>query len=90
MIITRFFFLATTGVVTLFLAACANSDTAAKKPAKKVYYAHNVQTGSHLQRAYTDPNESSDAASNVATGSPSAGDRPFVNSSAGGSYNGAH
>ena len=92
MIITRFLLLAATGFLTVSLAACADSSsTAAKKPARKVYYAHDVQTGSHLQRAYTDPNEATAANdSGSMTGSSEAGQQPFIRQSAAGSYAGQH
>ena len=90
MIITRFLLLAAAGFLTICLGACSDaSNTAANKPARKVYYAHDVQTGSHLQRAYVDPNEATANDSGQLTGTTGAGQHPFVGNSAGGSYAGA-
>ena len=89
MIITRYFLLAATGILTISLVGCEDaSNTAANKPARKVYLAHDVQTGSHLQRAYTDPNEAAADGSGTLSGSPDAGQQPFAHTSAGGSYAG--
>ena len=74
MIIMRFLPLAATGLLTLSLAACENTSKTADKPARKVYYAHDVQTGSHMQRAYVDPSQATAAdGSSVQTGSPGSG-----------------
>ena len=90
MITTRFVLLAVTGLLTISLTACEDSsNTAAKKPARKVYLAHDTQTGSHLQRAYTDPSDATAAGSGSLTGSPDAGQQPFVDGAVKGGGSGA-
>ena len=85
MIMTRFVLLAATGILTISLVGCEDSNqTASNKPAKKVYYAHDVTTGSHLQRAYTDPNEPTVSSSNMQTGNPGTAGNGYLGSGLGG------
>ena len=76
--------------MTISFGACSDaSNTAANKPARKVYYAHDVQTGSHLQRAYTDPDDANSGTAGALTGSPDAGQQPFVGNTTRGNTRGS-
>ena len=77
---------------TLMPADCTNSDSnkvaSASNRDRKIYYAHEVRTGSHMQQVFTEPTSSPDPSSEM--GGVEAGDQRFVNSSAPGSFAGYH
>ena len=76
--------ISTAAGVAVFAIGCSSpssSSTASDKP-RKLYYSHDVATGSHMPKAYTEPTP----IPAVAESGIDAGDRPFVNSTAGGTF----